>query len=273
MAIVVVAIGVAVLLNHVVVEVKTTIRWLCAAIFLALALNPLVELIERARVRGRIAAALAGDPRRLRRSSSPPSSSCPRGDPADRPRGRAPRLAAADLRQGLRALGQQQPTSSASSTTSTTSPACSRSEASQLPSQARRRRRRARRRSRSGSSTTSSRRSSSSRSTFFLLLDGRCAVRRDHGPDPDAAARAGRAGSATRIAGDRQARTSRVNLLLAVLAGVFTWLALELLGVDLAVPLAVLVGIPRPRAADRVHGRRAAGRGRRRRCTASPARC
>ena len=53
MAIVVVAVGVAVLLNHVVVEVKTTIRWTCAAIFLALALNPLVALIERARVRGR----------------------------------------------------------------------------------------------------------------------------------------------------------------------------------------------------------------------------
>ena len=32
-----------------------------------------------------------------------------------------------------------------------------------------------------------------------------------------------------------------VNLLLAALAGVFTWLALELLGVELAVPLAVLV--------------------------------
>ena len=53
MAIVVVAVGVAVLLNHVVVEVKTTIRWICAAIFLALALNPLVELLERARVGGR----------------------------------------------------------------------------------------------------------------------------------------------------------------------------------------------------------------------------
>ena len=39
MAIVVVAIGVAVLLNHVIVEVKTTIRWLCASIFLALALD------------------------------------------------------------------------------------------------------------------------------------------------------------------------------------------------------------------------------------------
>ena len=53
MAIVVVAIGVAVLLNHVVVEVKTTIRWICAALFLALALNPLVELLERARIGAR----------------------------------------------------------------------------------------------------------------------------------------------------------------------------------------------------------------------------
>jgi predicted PurR-regulated permease PerM len=53
MAIVVVAIGAAVLLNHVVVEVKTTIRWVCAAIFLALALSPLVDLIGRARVAGR----------------------------------------------------------------------------------------------------------------------------------------------------------------------------------------------------------------------------
>src|SRR3954470_10183859 len=52
-AIVIVAIGVAVLLNHVIVEVKTTIRWLCAAIFLALALSPLVDLVERAHISGR----------------------------------------------------------------------------------------------------------------------------------------------------------------------------------------------------------------------------
>ena len=52
-AIVIVAVGVAVLLNHVIVEIKTTIRWLCAAIFLALALSPLVDLVERARIRGR----------------------------------------------------------------------------------------------------------------------------------------------------------------------------------------------------------------------------
>ena len=52
-AIVIVAVGVAVLLNHVIVEIKTTIRWLCAAIFLALALSPLVDLVSKARVRAR----------------------------------------------------------------------------------------------------------------------------------------------------------------------------------------------------------------------------
>src|SRR6185436_12148391 len=52
-AIVIVAIGVAVLLNHVIVEIKTTIRWLCAAIFLALALSPLVDLVSKARVGAR----------------------------------------------------------------------------------------------------------------------------------------------------------------------------------------------------------------------------
>jgi predicted PurR-regulated permease PerM len=52
-AIVLVSIGVALLLEHVIVEVRTTIRWLLAGIFLALALSPLVDLVERARVRGR----------------------------------------------------------------------------------------------------------------------------------------------------------------------------------------------------------------------------
>ena len=33
-----------------------------------------------------------------------------------------------------------------------------------------------------------------------------------------------------------------VNVVLAIAAGVFTWLLLELLGVDLAVPMGVLVG-------------------------------
>ena len=51
-AIVLVAIGVALLLQHAVVEVRTTIRWLFAAIFMALALSPLVDLVERPKIRG-----------------------------------------------------------------------------------------------------------------------------------------------------------------------------------------------------------------------------
>jgi predicted PurR-regulated permease PerM len=46
----------------------------------------------------------------------------------------------------------------------------------------------------------------------------------------------------TRIAGIVRSYVS-INVTLAALAGVFTWLALELLGVELAVPLAVLVAI------------------------------
>jgi hypothetical protein len=62
-AIVLVTLGFALLLNHVVVEVKTTIRWVCAAIFLALALSPLVDLVERATGRGRRRAARLPRPR------------------------------------------------------------------------------------------------------------------------------------------------------------------------------------------------------------------
>ena len=52
-AIALVAIGLALLLEHVIVEVRTTVRWLLAAVFLALALSPLVDLVERVRVRER----------------------------------------------------------------------------------------------------------------------------------------------------------------------------------------------------------------------------
>ena len=46
---------------------------------------------------------------------------------------------------------------------------------------------------------------------------------------------------ATRIAGVVKAYVT-VNLVLAIAAGVFTWLSLELLGVDLAVTMGVIVG-------------------------------
>ena len=76
--------------------------------------------------------------------------------------------------------------------------------------------------------------------TYFLLLDGRQqGGRMLSRMQPDTATRVGRIG--TRIAGVVKAYVS-VNLLLAISAGVFTWLALELLGVDLAVTMGVIVG-------------------------------
>jgi predicted PurR-regulated permease PerM len=75
--------------------------------------------------------------------------------------------------------------------------------------------------------------------TFFLLIDGdkqyeRLCERFDPGTG-DRLRRIGR-----RIYGVVKGYVT-VNLALAVAAGVFTWLILELLGVDLAVPLAVFV--------------------------------
>ena len=75
--------------------------------------------------------------------------------------------------------------------------------------------------------------------TFFLLLDGRrhadAVLRR---LPPQGAERTRRV--VYRIADIVRAYVS-VNRLLAAAAGVFTWLVLELLGVELAVPLGVLV--------------------------------
>lgn len=76
--------------------------------------------------------------------------------------------------------------------------------------------------------------------TFFLLLDGReHAARAADRLPPNGAERARRIG--TRIAAVVKGYVS-VNVVLAVLAGVFTWVLLEILGVDLALPMAVLVG-------------------------------
>jgi predicted PurR-regulated permease PerM len=76
--------------------------------------------------------------------------------------------------------------------------------------------------------------------TFFLLLDGRQQGERllDRF-QPDTAERLRRIGR--RIAGVVKSYVS-VNLMLAIAAGVFTWLSLEILGVDLAVTMGVIVG-------------------------------
>jgi len=76
--------------------------------------------------------------------------------------------------------------------------------------------------------------------TFFLLLDGRQqGDRLLERFDPQTAERLRRI--ATRIAGVVKSYVS-VNLMLAIAAGVFTWLSLEILGVDLAVTMGVIVG-------------------------------
>jgi predicted PurR-regulated permease PerM len=76
--------------------------------------------------------------------------------------------------------------------------------------------------------------------TFFLLLDGHSQGERLLARMPtDSATRWRRI--AGRIAGVVKSYVS-VNLVLAIAAGVFTWLALELLGVDQAVTLGVIVG-------------------------------
>jgi predicted PurR-regulated permease PerM len=76
--------------------------------------------------------------------------------------------------------------------------------------------------------------------TFFLLLDGRQQGERmlQHFDD-DTAVRLRRI--AARVAGVVKAYVT-VNLVLAIAAGVFTWLSLEILGVDLAVTMGVIVG-------------------------------
>jgi predicted PurR-regulated permease PerM len=76
--------------------------------------------------------------------------------------------------------------------------------------------------------------------TFFLLLDGRQQADRVlERLNPDTATRLRRI--AGRIAGVVKSYVT-VNLVLATAAGVFTWLSLSILGVDLAVTMGVIVG-------------------------------
>jgi predicted PurR-regulated permease PerM len=237
MAIVVLAIGVAVLLNHVVVEVKTTIRWVCAAVFLALALSPLVDLIQRAHVRGRslprwlailvayilfviglVVLVLNVIPPIVREVEQLGS--------------QLPTYVKdfqhwANDNEQFRDLNEKYEITKLLS-----------QEASQLPSHL-------------GDAANAAKDITVGllnnlveaivvlTLAFFLLLDGahqfELLTRRLNSSVRDRVRHLG-----TRIAAIVRSYVS-VNLLLAALAGVFTWLALELLGLELAVPLAVLV--------------------------------
>ncbi len=239
MAIVVVAVGVAVLLNHVIVEVKTTIRWTCAAIFLALALSPLVDLIGRARIGGR------GLPRWLAilvayvlflvtfiflvLAVIPPIVREVEGLASQLPTYVKDFESWANNNDQFRELNDKYDITTLLS-----------HEAAQLPSKL-------------GDAAGAAKEITVGilnniveavivlTLAFFLLLDGARQFHRITArlrkPERERVRRVG-----TRIAKIVRSYVS-VNLLLAALAGVFTWLSLELLGVDLAVPLAVLVAM------------------------------
>jgi predicted PurR-regulated permease PerM len=237
MAIVVLAAGVAVLLNHVIVEVKTTIRWVCAAVFLALALSPLVDLIERAHVRERkiprwlailvayvlflvgfIALVLTVIPPIVREVEQLASQLPTYVKDFEHWASNNEQFRELNEKYDITALLTQ--------------------EASQLPAKL-------------GDAAGAAKEVTVGilnnlveavvvlTLTFFLLLDGaqqfRKLTARLNAPSRERVRRVG-----VKIAGIVRSYVS-VNLLLAAFAGVFTWGALELLGVDLAVPLAVLV--------------------------------
>ena len=76
---------------------------------------------------------------------------------------------------------------------------------------------------------------------FFLLLEGRSLLSRSLAALPPEHARRGER-IATRIYEIVRGYVT-INLLLATVAGIFTWGVLSLLGVDVAVPLAILVAL------------------------------
>jgi predicted PurR-regulated permease PerM len=237
-AIVLVAVGFALLLNHVVVEVKTTIRWLCAAIFLALALSPLVDLVERARVRGRqmprwlailvayvlflVGFAL------LVLLLIPPIVREVEQLGSQLPTYVKDFESWANNNEQFRELNDKYDITHALS-----------QQAARLPAKL-------------GDAAGAAGEITVGilnnvieavvvlTLTFFLLLDGteifERVTARIRLPERERVRRIGR-----RVASIVRSYVS-VNLVLAALAGVFTWLALELLGVELAVPLGVLVG-------------------------------
>jgi predicted PurR-regulated permease PerM len=239
MAIVVVAIGVAVLLNHVIVEVKTTIRWTCAAIFMALALSPLVDLIERARIRGRNlprwGAILAAYVLFLVAfvlfvlAVIPPIVREVEGLGSKLPTYVHDFETWANHNQDFRELNDKYDITALLSSEAQGLPAKLGDAAGELKEIT------------VGILNNLVEAVVVMTLAFFLLLDGarqfQNLTARIRAPERDRIRRVG-----TQIARIVRSYVS-VNLMLAAMAGVFTWLVLELLGVDLAVPLAVLVGL------------------------------
>jgi predicted PurR-regulated permease PerM len=236
-AIALVVIAAAVLLSLVVLEIRTTLRWAFAAVFLALALAPAVGLVERVEVRGRslprwlaillvyviFAAVFVFLMLHVIRPIISEVEAL------------APKLPTyvQDFEQWAKDNEQFRELNQKFDITSKLSDA-----ASSLPSKLGDAAREAK------TVTVSLLNNLLAGITilviaFFLLIDGDRQFQRLTGRfTPSARDR-------MRRIGDRIYRVVKgyvtVNLTLAVVVGVVTWLALELLGVDLAVPLAVTV--------------------------------
>ena len=203
-------------------------------------MNPAVDRLESPAGRGRRShPALAGDPGRLRRPARHLRLPGPPGGPADHPGVREPRVEGPGLRPRLQGVGEPEsgvpgPEHKYHITADPDRPGV------EHPLEAGRRRGRASRASPSASSSHLLAAITILALTFFFLLDGRQQGERLLSRmSPDTATRMRRI--AIRIAGVVKSYVS-VNLLLAIAAGVFTWLVLELLGVDLAVTMGVIVG-------------------------------
>jgi predicted PurR-regulated permease PerM len=232
-------IAVAALLLVVILHVRTTLRWLFAAVFLTLALNPAVDRIESIHLRGRhpfprwlsillVYLIAFGVFVFLVLQVVPPIVK-----EAEHLGSKVPGYIA-DFRQWANQNPQFQHLNHKYDITGTLQ-----SQASSIPSKL-------------GAAAGDVRDISVSilehliaaitilAITFFLLLDGRQQGERLlERFDDDTEERLRRI--ATRIAGVVKAYVT-VNLVLAIAAGVFTWLALEILGVDLAVTMGVIVG-------------------------------
>src|SRR5262245_33264469 len=238
-AILLFAIGVALLLEHVVVEVRETIRWIFASIFLALALSAAVELVMRPKIRGRslprwlailvayvaffalLAFLIVEVIPPIIREIEKLGSQLP--------------TYVKDFEQWAENNDEFRELNDQFDITHLLS-----QEVSQLPSKL-------------GDAAEGLKDISVGllnnlvgaiiviTLSYFLLLDGGRQWERATGRLRESHR------ERVRRAGERIAKIVRsyvtVNLTLAVAAGVFTWLVLELLGVDLAVPLGVLVAI------------------------------
>ena len=236
-AIALVVIAAAALLGFVVIRIETTLRWLFTALFLALALAPAVELVERIRLRGRriprvlailivyvgffilfaflilqVIQPIVSEVKHL-----------------------APKLPTyvKDFENWAEQNEEFQKLNDKYDLTSKLS-----EQANNLPSKL------GGAAGTAGSVTVSALKNLLAAITilflsFFMLIDGGRQFDRLCGRfDPGTGERLRRIGH--RIYGVVKGYVT-VNLTLAVAAGVFTWLVLELLGVPLAIPLAVLV--------------------------------